>query len=128
MKKGIFSIVALVYFLAFTGWEINIHYCMGRVDSISLLSTDKEHCNTCGMPTAKNNGCCHDENQFVRLTQDQKLPVYHSFHLFKPITTKISFHAINTFASSNIPVASPIVLDLPPPSTPLFVRNQVFRI
>ncbi|MFM1857684.1 MAG: hypothetical protein RLZ05_744 [Bacteroidota bacterium] len=56
MKKLVFTLVALVYFFAVTGWQINIHYCMGRVDSVSLLTSHKDSCDTCGMAKAKSEG------------------------------------------------------------------------
>lgn len=130
MKKVVLSILALVYFFAITGWEINIHYCMGHVDSVSLLSVKKDTCDTCGMSREDSQGCCHDENQFVRLTQDQKITGSYYHQLVAPetgiLTNQPSFTTSATLAY--ISTHSIIELDLPPPSNPLFIRNRVFRI
>ena len=130
MKKVVLSILALVYFFAVTGWEINIHYCMGRVDNVSLLTIEKDTCSTCDMSGADKQGCCHDENQFVRLAQDQKQPNYYQYQLVVPESAVLS-NQLNDTISPGISILQAeniIELDLPPPSTPLFIRNQVFRI
>ena len=130
MKKLVITLVALVYFFAVTGWQINIHYCMGRVDSVSLLTSHTDSCDTCGMARTESNGCCHDENQFVRLTQDQKLPVSLHYQLIPPVAELAAI----------IPptIVSPILarnssttwagMDPPVAKTPVFILNRVFRI
>ena len=130
MKKVVLSIIALVYFFAVTGWEINIHYCMGHVDSVSLLSVKKDTCDTCGMSRSDNNGCCHDENQFVRLAQDQKLTSSFHYKITAPVTESLTNQSTYTISSAIPfnPSSSISELDLPPPSNPLFIRNRVFRI
>jgi hypothetical protein len=130
MKKLVFTLVALVYFFAFTGWQINIHYCMGRVDSVSLITSHKDSCDTCGMARTESEGCCHDENQFVRLAQDQKLPVSFQYQLIAPVSQLaaiISPTIVYPVLSRNSS-ATWAGMDPPVAKTPLFILNRVFRI
>jgi len=130
MKKLVFTLVALVYFFAITGWQINIHYCMGRVDSVSLLKSHKDSCDTCGMDRTESEGCCHDENQFVRLTQDQKLPVSLHYQLVSPVT-ELSIIVTPTIVYPTLSRDSFVIwagMDPPVAKTPVFILNRVFRI
>ncbi|NCW87724.1 MAG: hypothetical protein EBV71_02385 [Chitinophagia bacterium] len=130
MKKLVITLVALVYFFAVTGWQINIHYCMGRVDSVSLLTSHTDSCDTCGMARTESNGCCHDENQFVRLTQDQKLPVSLHYQLVSPVT-ELSIIVTPTIVDPTLSRDSFVIwagMDPPVAKTPVFILNRVFRI
>ncbi len=130
MKKLVFTLVALVYFFAVTGWQINIHYCMGRVDSVSLVTSHKDSCDTCGMTKTESEGCCHDENQFVRLAQDQKLPVSLHYQLVPPVA-ELAVIIPPTIVSPILARNSSttwVGMDPPVAKTPVFILNRVFRI
>ncbi|MGA1378440.1 MAG: HYC_CC_PP family protein [Chitinophagaceae bacterium] len=130
MKKLVFTLLALVYFFAVTGWQINIHYCMGRVDSVSLVTSHKDSCDTCGMTKTESEGCCHDENQFVRLAQDQKLPVSLHYQLVPPVP-EIAVIIPPTIVSPILARNSSATwagMDPPVAKTPVFILNRVFRI
>ncbi len=71
MKKIIFTISFLCYFVVTSGIAINYHYCMKRLVSVHLFDTAPDVCGRCGMDTHDSNGCCRDEMKVVKLEQDQ---------------------------------------------------------
>ena len=75
MKKFIAVILALLYLGASTGATIHMHYCMGKLADWGLGHTNSETCGSCGMEKSseKDNGCCKDEQKFIKNTADQKI-------------------------------------------------------
>jgi hypothetical protein len=61
--------IALFYLSATSGMVMNVHYCMGKISSISF-GHEKDHndgtCDKCGMLKTENH-CCKDEVSEVRL-------------------------------------------------------------
>ena len=125
MKQVLTTILAILYLATSTGATINIHYCMGKVVSKSIVHEDK--CGQCGME--KKEGCCEDKVRVVK-TQDS-----HSFHT--PHITFTPFVAVLQRSYIDItPVfafATPALLthnNSPPGSSgiSLCIRNCVFRL
>ena len=62
-KKLILSIVAVFYLAATSGMVINVHYCMGKISSVTF-NEEADHnegaCGKCGMAKTENH-CCKDE-------------------------------------------------------------------
>jgi len=69
MKKFFISMIAVFYLAVTSGMVMNIHYCMGKISSISF-SHDKDHddgaCSKCGMSKTENH-CCKDDVKTVKL-------------------------------------------------------------
>ena len=61
--------IALLYLSATSGMVMNVHYCMGKISSISF-GHEKDHndgtCDKCGMLKTENH-CCKDEVAEVKL-------------------------------------------------------------
>lgn len=75
MKKVIFTISFLCYFVVSSGIVFNYHYCMKKLVSVHLFETSSDECGKCGMDINESSGCCHDELKVVKLDQDQnKVP------------------------------------------------------
>lgn len=74
MKKFIVAILALLYITTSTGATIYMHYCMGELADWGIGHIDSKTCGKCGMEKAneKDNGCCKDEQKFVKGHTDQK--------------------------------------------------------
>jgi hypothetical protein len=129
MRKLIFSILTAVYFFAATGWLLTIHYCMGRVDAVHFVTNKETTCSTCGMSKTENNGCCHDENQFIKLVLDQKKPVSLYYTIQQPVA---SLSVLFQPAYSGTLLAELVTTfhdkESPPRSSPLYVQFRVFRI
>ncbi|MBP6687505.1 MAG: hypothetical protein KA160_06570 [Lacibacter sp.] len=68
-RKIFISIIAVFYISATSGMVMNVHYCMGKISSISL-GQEKDHtdgsCDKCGMLKTENH-CCKDEVAEVKL-------------------------------------------------------------
>jgi hypothetical protein len=75
MKKFIALILAVLYLGTSTGATIHIHYCMGQLADWGLGHASTEACGSCGMEKSseKDNGCCKDEQTFIKNTADQKI-------------------------------------------------------
>lgn len=63
MKKAFAAILALIYFATSMGAAVNMHYCMGKLYAVDLMSAVK--CNHCGME--KSDGCCKDEVKVLKV-------------------------------------------------------------
>lgn len=130
MKKFLVSILAIVYLTVTSGATVNLHYCMGKLMSWTLLSESEGNCGSCGMEKVGHKGCCHDEQKQLKVEKDQK-----------GAESALKFLIINSdaFVISHIDVPkkyfSSAVLDKPcthaPPrlgALPIFVLNCNFRI
>lgn len=85
MKRLTAIILALIYIAATSGLVINTHYCMGEVAEIAFGTSDSATCETCGM---ENEGCCHDDLQVIKLTENHH---YTSANFEIPVFEPISF-------------------------------------
>lgn len=73
MRKLLVSILALVYLTASTGTSVDIHYCMGKLVDWTFSHKESKQCDNCGMEKKGSpNGCCKDEQKFVKSDLDQK--------------------------------------------------------
>lgn len=72
MKKVVVTILALIYLVTSTGAAVTVHYCMGKVSSVTFLTSGEKHCGSCGMKTT--GGCCKDETKAVKISDSHKTP------------------------------------------------------
>jgi hypothetical protein len=74
MKKFITAILAVLYLGTSTGATVHMHYCMGKLADWGLGHNKSKTCGNCGMEKSeeKDNGCCKDEQKFVKNDADQK--------------------------------------------------------
>ncbi|WP_407524565.1 hypothetical protein PDL71_01820 [Lacibacter sp. MH-610] len=76
MKKFIAAILAFLFLASSTGATVHMHYCMGKLADWGLTSESNSSCGKCGMEKSsenENDGCCKDEQKFVKNTADQKI-------------------------------------------------------
>ena len=75
MKKFITFIVAILFLSTSSGASIRMHYCMGKLADWGFMYRDSKTCENCGMEESdtKDNGCCKDENKFVKNISEQKI-------------------------------------------------------
>jgi hypothetical protein len=74
MKRLTAILLALIYISTTSGIVINTHYCMGKIAEIALGASGNAKCGTCGM---ENEGCCHDDLQVIKLTEDHHFSSIH---------------------------------------------------
>ena len=72
MKKGIASILLILYVAFSSGVVINFHYCMDSFDSAQFGASKSDYCGVCGMHKSESNECCKDEVQIFKIQDDQQ--------------------------------------------------------
>lgn len=70
MRKVAFISLISFYLIALVGYSVNIHYCGGELESVSLDEPASVCC--CGVSGGME-GCCSDEELLLKLTEDQHL-------------------------------------------------------
>ena len=129
MKKAASSILILVLFLVNTGFVVNMHYCMNRLQTVEIGKTEKESCGKCGMSTEDSDGCCRSESKIVKLQQDllhakTVTPVVSEPALTASLFIESLFFA-STYIETNFSFSS---LPPPPGFTDICISYCVFRI
>jgi hypothetical protein len=130
MKKFAISIVLVCYLAVTCGFMVNAHYCMDQLASVHLFNDSPETCGQCGMEIHKSDGCCRDEENIIKLQQDQNKLAVSNYDIPAPV-----FAAITT--TTFIPDHYYAVVDQrhfhnhsPPLLSPrdIYLENNVFRI
>jgi hypothetical protein len=126
MKRLFALILSFSFIAASSGASVNIHYCRGKVSSVSWSILPTPSCK-CGKKTMK--GCCKTETRLVKLTDNAKQPEFTAAHSM-PV---VEVAPVITFF-----VPQPLVTELlvttfsasPPGSERIsvFLRNRVFRL
>ena len=65
MKKYVSYIAAIIYLVFSTGILVNAHYCDNDLSSVNYFDYTQEK--TCGCDS-EDDGCCKDEQQFIKVT------------------------------------------------------------
>ena len=131
VKKFIVTILALVYIGSSTGATVYMHYCMGKLADWGLGHNKSKTCGQCGMEKndEKDNGCCKDENKFVKNTADQKI-VESQFQLIQiAVSLPVSFFEIPANDFRSVTEENPIS-HAPPRSNGIavYILNRTFLI
>ena len=108
MKKVFTIALSLIFFAVSSGIIINMHYCMGKRSGVSYRATAASHCGKCGMD---NTGCCHDDVQLVKLSNDQQ-PVasciaFSGFDFFLDYSDRAHFKFFAAYISLTPAIPSP---------------------
>jgi hypothetical protein len=132
MKKFILSILATLYIFSTTGASLQMHYCMGRLADWSIGRDNSSICGRCGMEKVGNsqdNGCCNDEETFVKNTIDQKPGNFFTFHAQAPACTETGFPAPPSFVCPTKAITESPDLPLPRSSAvSRYILISVFRL
>ena len=117
----------LVYGLTSSGMTINLHYCCGKLDGISIFAKEQ---NSCKSPNhEKNNGCCNDKLISASLPSDQQLAVKW-VQAGKQNFDSLPFQAAKTSFTELIISKEKlsVVAAENASAVPIFLKNCVFRI
>ena len=131
MKKFFLAILAIVYISTSIGATVHVHYCMGKLAEWGVGHKESSSCGKCGMEQSikRENGCCKDENKFIKNNVDQK-GVEAACQTFHSV-------AIAPVAFIELPVVSIFSVTEENPSShapprdsgvAIYIRNCVFRI
>jgi hypothetical protein len=130
MKKIIISIVAACYFVVTCGVVVNYHYCMKKLASTSFFKAVEKECGVCGMEMHNASGCCHDEVQIVKMSDDQNKVLIASYDIpsLEPAIIEPSEFLVARFENSepqrHFHNHSPPLLS----AQDTYLKNNVFRI
>lgn len=132
MKNIFIIILSFLHLASVTGANLYRHYCMDQPAGWGLVKNNDGVCSKCGMKNSKTklNGCCKDENTFVKLITDQKITENNL--RFLP-SEKEKFFVCPTFDSLLSPKTGTsfyTIIHAPPypAGGKIFIRNCVFRI
>ena len=132
MKKILTVIIALLYLGSSTGANLHMHYCMGKLADWGFWNNKTETCGECGMENGeeKDNGCCKDENKFIKTDGDQKI-VEAGFQMMQlaSVAIPVSFFQIPDNNISTVTEENPIS-HAPPRSidVAVYILNRTFLI
>jgi hypothetical protein len=128
MKKFALIAFSIFYLLIVTGVNLNMHYCGGKLISISIAQTSNE-IGCCGVKKSSK-GCCHDQSTYIKLKDKhiQSVDLKMSVKLISSILITSEFNvSINELTSKSEIVSN---YHSPPPNykIPLFLKNRVLII
>jgi hypothetical protein len=126
MKRLLALILSFSFIAASSGASVNIHYCRGKISSVSWSILPTASCK-CGKKTMK--GCCKTETRLVKLTDNAKQPeliAAHSMPVVEaaPITTYFVPQPLAVELTATAFSASPPGSE----RISVFLRNRVFRL
>jgi hypothetical protein len=129
MKRLIAILLFVCYLIPCFGCSATVHYCGGKVTSISVLSASQSNCK-CGKRPMKH-GCCKDKTIIVKASDRQNAAKQNTFSAIKII--KYVPHAFVEYSSClSIGVDSKTArFTYPPPlqrKVPLFLLNSTLLI
>ncbi len=126
MKRLLTLFVTIIYFCISSGFVMNVHYCMGKINNINVEIVPSENC-ICGKKEMK--GCCKTESKFFKLA-DTHQATYADVSVINPFHIVPVSYTINnaTVISINTKLAS--TNHSPPIISPqlIYILNCVFRI
>lgn len=70
MKKIVAILSSAVYLILTLGLAINLHYCQGELESVSVIGTSSNCC--CAIATHESS-CCNNEKYFFQFSNDNQL-------------------------------------------------------
>jgi hypothetical protein len=132
LKKLFIAILAILYMSTSIGATIHMHYCMGKLADWGLGQNESKTCSKCGMEQSskKDNGCCTDENKYIKNNSDQKQAAT-AFQMAQQLAVAlpVSFYELPTTDLPSLTEENPIS-HAPPRDSGLavYIRNCVFRI
>lgn len=127
MKKTVIILLAAFYLIIASGVTFNLHYCGGKLKTVSLFSNNEEGC--CGSKK-KSKGCCKDKTTLIKVEDSHQLS-----HIAKVNSANIiSLATLSVQLLFNLESGSdaeptpnyhspPVLYD-----NPLYLKNQVFLI
>lgn len=124
----IVSAYLLILYTAFTtGLVVDVHYCAGKISSITFETTrDKDGCGKC---ETKKKSCCHDDLKILKVNDSHSAAFASSVPECPQTILQDNFYFANVLMNDNLPQTEK-ANHSPPLKTPpdIFTRNCVFRI
>jgi len=128
MKKLSAILLAFLYLTITSGFAVNVHYCMGEVSGINLVTFGEAFCNACGKKAAANS-CCKTDVKFFKVKTS---------HTVADGTLKFNPLQLAAFSPAGLWIKTPLFRSLYtvirahapplPPDKPLYLLNKVFLV
>jgi hypothetical protein len=132
MKKIALVIVASLYIIATTGASLNLHYCMGELADWGFGTNKSKTCGFCGMEKGdeKDNGCCKDEQKFIKNDNDQKFVESATYTLKIPAVAQLPVYTASACIQFVSVKEQNPVSHAPPryKCLPIYISNRFFLI
>ena len=93
MKKALIIFLTFIYLVVASGMAINLHYCGGKISSVSLWKKEKDDC--CGKKKMKKKNCCKEKTSVLKIKDTQ----YSSTSLKTPPNTIKTIDACFAYVS-----------------------------
>jgi hypothetical protein len=131
MKRAFIIVLSLLYMASATGATVHVHYCMGKIISLSLSHTEEDICGKCGMKKDTRKKCCKDEYKTFK-TNDHRVAKGVPSILHGPVDAVFQssdhYHP-ESISTSSIAVSTP--LQAPPTQwrkCPIYLLLRSLRI
>lgn len=127
MKKFLVILLLLVYGFSSSGMTVNLHYCCGKLKSISWSSAPEKGCGSDHKMGSK--PCCETKQISGKEHGDQEVQPFVSKKLVH--FTEVLFPPAEASVVKHQPMKSGFATLAPPPnlsSPPLFILHCVYRI
>ena len=124
MKRLSAILIGSMYLLLTTGFTVNIHYCMGQVESVSFIPfADSCCCDTGNMQ----NGCCGNDLISLQYSPNEQLLANYTPEFKADLFEIIDFAWVESLEISN-QQDKVSYYNKPPPSAqiPLWLKHSTF--
>lgn len=132
LKKLLVTIFSIIYLITTTGFTVNMHYCMGKLIKWAPWNVNADTCSNCGMEksVAKDNGCCKEKHQHIKLKNDQKTgAIALKFIKLFSASPSLSLIELPCDILTSVTEETPVSDAAPPDSRiAVYIRNCVFLI
>jgi hypothetical protein len=124
MKRFLSISLAMMYLLLTAGFTINIHYCLGEIQSVTpFVKADSCCCGTDEMPV----DCCGDEQMIFQFSPDDQL-IKSDYSIFKaPLLEPIEIASVRCIENED---HQKVILKFckspPPDKIPIWLKNSNF--
>jgi hypothetical protein len=129
MKKFTIILFAFFYLTVTSGIAVNIHYCGGKIKTVSLFAKGDTEKGCCGSKK-KSKGCCKDKKSFHKVKDNHKssncVVLKHiGFNLYQaPAPMHINYSYVKDVEQFVLNYhAPPVIYD-----NPLYLKNRVLLI
>lgn len=130
MKRILIFSLLLVYATVSCGLQINVHYCGGKLKTISFFNKNAKEKNCCGRKM-KSKRCCNDKTTFLKVNDNHhsSKSIDLTYNHFKIVDASLSIAPFSLNVSENIFYntlnyhAPPVLYD-----NPLYLKHRVLLI
>jgi hypothetical protein len=122
MKRIVAISFSIVYLLLTAGFTINIHYCLGEIESVSIIPVADNCC--CG-ETGMDMGCCGNETMIFQFSPDDQMVQSNSTVFKAPLLEIIEIASIRSIDREDHERITLKICNSPPPEEiPIWLKNS----